>query len=66
MAQNWQLQQLTSSGWRTIAEGSREEVNQKFQECLLSRGRRRVLDARGTQTIHIAMGQGSFVQEVRS
>jgi len=63
---NYQLQTLTASGWRTIAEGSHQEISQKFQEQLLMRGQRRILNDYGVPTAKIAMGRSAFIHEVRS
>ncbi len=56
--QTWQLQTLTTSGWRTIAQGDRQEISKKFQERILERGQRRILDSRGTQIAGISRGMG--------
>lgn len=66
MAKTYKLQTLTASGWRTVAEGSHQEISQKFQEQLLTRGQRRILNSEGVPSASIAMGQSAFIHEVRS
>lgn len=55
----WELQNLTSSGWRTIATGDRKEVQAKFQDFLLKPGERRMLDEKGIQVAYVKL-QGDW------